>query len=82
MKLLFDQNISYRLVKKLDSVFPGCQHVNRLGLINKSDREIWDFARKQGYTLVLPHMIHLTAAARAQQRSRKISRPQHVETAS
>lgn len=52
MKLLLDQNLSYRLVKKLESVFPGTQHVGNLGLTNKTDRSIWDFAKKEGFTIV------------------------------
>ena len=39
-KLLLDQNISYRLVKKIESLFPGTQQVKELGLHNKSDRLI------------------------------------------
>lgn len=52
MKLLLDQNISYRLVKKLESVFPGIRQVGSLGLNNKSDRSIWDFAKKQEFIIV------------------------------
>lgn len=52
MKLLLDQNLSYRLVKKLEARFPGTQQVNRLNLNNRSDREIWEFAKKEEYVLV------------------------------
>lgn len=52
MKLLLDQNISYRLVKKLESIFPGIQQVTSVGLANKPDRSIWDFAKKESYTIV------------------------------
>ena len=52
MKLLLDQNISYRLVKKLESVFPDIQQVTSLGLTNKTDRTIWDFAKKQDFIIV------------------------------
>ena len=52
MKLLLDQNISYRLVKKLESVFPDIQQVTTLGLTNKTDRSIWDFAKKQDFIIV------------------------------
>ena len=52
MKLLLDQNISYRLIKKLDVQFPGSQHVNSVGLENKSDRLIWEFAKGEGFTIV------------------------------
>lgn len=52
MKLLLDQNISFRLARKLHSLFPGTQQVNSLGLIDKPDRLIWEFARKEGFTIV------------------------------
>lgn len=52
MKLLLDQNISYRLVKKLISIYPDIEHVTKLGLINKKDREIWGAAKTKGYTIV------------------------------
>lgn len=52
MKLLLDQNLSYRLVKKLETKFPGTQQVKRLELTNKSDREIWEFAKTEEYVLV------------------------------
>jgi predicted nuclease of predicted toxin-antitoxin system len=32
MKLLFDQNISYRIVKKVSDKFSGCLHVSSCGL--------------------------------------------------
>lgn len=52
MSLLFDQNISYRVTIKLQSEFPGCSQVRELGLENKSDKEIWDFAKRKQYTIV------------------------------
>lgn len=52
MKLLLDQNISYRLVKKIESTFAGTEQVKKLGLENKPDRIIWDFAKKEGFTIV------------------------------
>lgn len=52
MKLLLDQNISFRLVKKLGSVFPGIQQVGGLGLTNKTDRSIWEFAKKQDFIII------------------------------
>ena len=32
--------------------FPGTEHVNSTGLENKSDRMIWDFAKREGFTIV------------------------------
>jgi predicted nuclease of predicted toxin-antitoxin system len=52
VKLLLDQNISYRLVDKINLIFPGTEQVKRLGLENKTDREIWNFAKKEDFTIV------------------------------
>ena len=52
MKLLLDQNISRKLVKELESLFPGSNHVYPLGLHKASDEEIWDYARDNGLTIV------------------------------
>jgi predicted nuclease of predicted toxin-antitoxin system len=52
MKLLFDQNISYRIVKKVLHLFPDCKHISSCGLLNAEDPEIWDYARKLHFTIV------------------------------
>ena len=52
MKLLFDQNISFRVVNKLRLIFPECGQVRELKLEDKSDREIWEFANKEEYSIV------------------------------
>ena len=52
MKLLFDQNISFRLVSKLKDLFPDCVQVRNLGLENASDTEIWSFAKENDYSIV------------------------------
>ena len=52
MKLLFDQNISFRVIRGIKSVFPLAKQVRELGLENSTDLEIWNFAQKEGYTIV------------------------------
>ena len=52
MKLLLDQNISFRVASKLQPIFLECRQVRELKLENKSDREIWEFAKKEQYTIV------------------------------
>lgn len=52
MKLLLDQNISYRLTKKFEVLFPGTQHVSKLGLLNKSDRDIWEVAKRDNFIII------------------------------
>ena len=52
MKFLLDQNISFRLVATLESHFPGTAQVKRLGLTNKTDKEIWNYARQHDFILL------------------------------
>ena len=52
MKLPFDENLSPGLVKSLSDVFPGSAHVHHAGLGKSSDRDVWQYARDQAYTLV------------------------------
>ena len=52
MKLLFDQNISYRILKKLPEAFDGSSHVKTEGLSNASDFEIWEYAKINHFIIV------------------------------
>jgi predicted nuclease of predicted toxin-antitoxin system len=52
VKLLFDENLSPKLVANLGDVFPDSAHVHHVGLGTVPDREVWDYARVHGYTLV------------------------------
>jgi len=52
MRLLFDQNISFRVIKGIKDLFPLSKQVRELGLENYSDRLIWDYAKKEDYTIV------------------------------
>ena len=44
MKLLFDQNLSHRLVDALGEAYPGSLHVREVGLRGASDEAIWPYA--------------------------------------
>ena len=52
MKLLFDQNLSPRLVQQLAGVYPNSAHVMDMGLSDADDRVIWTFARERGFAIV------------------------------
>lgn len=52
MKLLFDQNLSPRLVSLLADVYPDSNHVSTMGLNRASDEEVFARAREYGYTVV------------------------------
>lgn len=52
MKLLFDQNISRRLLRDIDVAFPGSQHVANVNLTTESDENIWKFAADHGFVVI------------------------------
>jgi predicted nuclease of predicted toxin-antitoxin system len=50
--LLFDENISPRLVDKLTDMFPNSIHANSIGLGKALDMEVWEYARQNDYMIV------------------------------
>ncbi len=53
MNLLLDANISWRLVKKIESNFKNCQHVNFIGLqLPVPDLEIWQYALINNFVIL------------------------------
>jgi predicted nuclease of predicted toxin-antitoxin system len=53
MKLLFDQNLSPRLVKRLADLFPDCSHVSLHALDTADDIEVWEFARNHNFNFAI-----------------------------
>ncbi|MGH7857159.1 MAG: DUF5615 family PIN-like protein [Candidatus Binatia bacterium] len=52
MKLLFDQNLSPRLVHGLADVYPDSAHVRDFGLEADDDEPVWLHAKAEGFTIV------------------------------
>ncbi|MFZ0304860.1 MAG: DUF5615 family PIN-like protein [Terracidiphilus sp.] len=52
MKLLFDENLSHRLVAALADVYPGSIHPRDCGLRGASDEKIWRYAEENGFVIV------------------------------
>ena len=52
MRLLFDQNLSHRLIGCLDDLFPGSLHVRLLGLAEADDLTIWNHAKANDLFIV------------------------------
>lgn len=52
MKLLFDENLSPRLVSILSAHWPESAHVESINMRGATDEAIWSFARDHGFTLV------------------------------
>jgi predicted nuclease of predicted toxin-antitoxin system len=52
MKLLLDQNISFRITSKIQDLFPGSKQVRDLGFENSKDSLIWNYAKENNYCIV------------------------------
>lgn len=52
MRLLFDQNLSPKLVSLLIDIFPDSTHVQNVRLDTANDIELWEYARDNDYLIV------------------------------
>ena len=50
--MLFDQNLSQRLVTRFAKEFPHSTHVKLVGLASATDEQIWQHAKANGYTII------------------------------
>jgi predicted nuclease of predicted toxin-antitoxin system len=62
MKLLFDQNLSFKLCRRLGDLFPDSNQVRLLGLDQATDAAIWDYAKTNDFILVTLDSPGSTAA--------------------
>jgi predicted nuclease of predicted toxin-antitoxin system len=46
-KLLFDENISYKICQRLSDIFPNSGHITTFALQQAQDIEIWKFAKRE-----------------------------------
>jgi predicted nuclease of predicted toxin-antitoxin system len=51
-KLLFDQNLSYRIIKQIKHLFPDSNHVRLLNLDKTDDIGIWQYAKDHNFHIV------------------------------
>ena len=52
MKLLFDQNLSPKLVSLLDDLFPGSIHVQSPALDCASDERVWEYSQLNEFAII------------------------------
>ena len=52
MRLLFDQNLSPQLPRRLGDIYPDSSHVREVGLRDADDTIIWEYAKLNGYAIV------------------------------
>ena len=63
MKLLFDENLSRRLVGATLDLFPDSVHVSQVGLTSgTTDRQIWDYAKQHGFAIITADTDFVTMA--------------------
>jgi len=51
MKILFDQNLSSKLVDRLKDLYPDSKHLSEVGLESATDFQVWDFAKEHGFAI-------------------------------
>jgi predicted nuclease of predicted toxin-antitoxin system len=52
LKLLLDQNLSYRLLDSLKEVFPGSTQARLIGMAQSDDSALWRYARDNVFSIV------------------------------
>lgn len=52
MKLLFDHNLSPRLVTRLSDIYPNSEHVYLIGFDRTEDDALWAYATQNEYIIV------------------------------
>ncbi|MBX3163807.1 MAG: DUF5615 family PIN-like protein [Bacteroidetes bacterium] len=52
MRLLFDENLSFKICKKIADVLPDARHVSDIRLNGVSDIEIWRYAKDNDFCIV------------------------------
>ena len=52
MRLLFDENLSPKLVRLLIDDFPKSTHLELLGMRGATDAEVWAYAHENGFVIV------------------------------
>ena len=52
MRLLFDHNLSHKLVQRLADCFPGSTQTRLIGLAQSPDQAVWDHALQHGFCIV------------------------------
>ena len=52
MKLLLNENLTFRLTKPLQADYPGSCHVKDVGLLETDDTLVWQWARRKGFAII------------------------------
>ena len=64
MKLLLDQNLSFRFLDQISARFPGSTQARVAGLEQASDLQVWEYAKQNDLTVVTKSRSSPTARPR------------------
>jgi len=52
MKILLDENVSWRIIKLIENYFDEVKHISTISSNRLSDKDIWDFAKNNNFTIL------------------------------
>ena len=52
MKLIFDENLSEKILLSVSDLFPDSTQVKLVGLSKSDDATVWEWARQEGFVIV------------------------------
>jgi predicted nuclease of predicted toxin-antitoxin system len=52
MKLLVDNNLSFKLVQPLQNIFPGTEHIRTALGVSSDDISIWNHAKSNSFIIL------------------------------
>jgi len=52
VKLLLDENLSRRLVRRIADLFPDSAHIGTEGMLQAPDTAVWAYAKANGFSIV------------------------------
>lgn len=73
MRLLFDQNLSHRLLGAIDDLFPGSLHIRLLGLAEADDLTIWNHAKQHNLLSSSPKAPIIRTGTNSVERLQRLS---------
>jgi predicted nuclease of predicted toxin-antitoxin system len=52
VRLLFDENLSRKLIQRLSDLFPGSSHAASEGLLQSPDAAVWEYAKAHDFAII------------------------------
>ena len=52
MKLLLDENLSWRILSRISDLYPDSSHVKAHSLLKADDEQIWNFAAENEFVIL------------------------------